>query len=264
LLKAMREAKVHTAWIHNNRPYEEAVLQFAEKCLAGPKSRNFLESFVPFQRKVAFWGMLNSLSQVVLKNASPGVPDIYQGGELWDLNMADPDNRRPVDFAKRENLLTEIEPLFSELLPPDSCAGQLKNLLEEWPDGRVKLFATAAMLRARRHHPELFLQGDYRPLAPDEKADEHIAAFCRRWNDQRLLVAVPRRIYSMTRPAEEVFPFGENVWGAARLIVPEEWADATLKDIFTGRAVTVSGGGPSIPLAELFRDFPAAVLTAEK
>ena len=108
--KAIKEAKTHTSWFNQNRPYEDAVSRFVESDAHGPRGAGFLSTFVPFVRRVAAAGMMNSLSQLVLKSASPGVPDFYQGTETWQLDMADPDNRRPVDFAARAAMLDELMP----------------------------------------------------------------------------------------------------------------------------------------------------------
>jgi (1->4)-alpha-D-glucan 1-alpha-D-glucosylmutase len=202
LTKALREAKTHSSWIHNNDPYETAVHQFAERTLVGPGSKRFLESFLPFQKRVAYHGMWNSLAQVVLKNTSPGVPDLYQGCELWDFNMADPDNRRPVDFPRRQSGLNEMGSLVNgtEKVKP----ARLKALMDQWTNGDLKLFVTAATLNLRRKFPDLFLHGNYTPLLAGDPWDEHLVAFTRQYQDHRILVAVPRRTVALglspTRP----------------------------------------------------------------
>jgi (1->4)-alpha-D-glucan 1-alpha-D-glucosylmutase len=162
LTKAMREAKTHSSWIHNNELYESAVHNFVDRVLAGPGAGPFLKSFSAFLNRVAAPGVWNSLSQVVLKNTSPGVPDLYQGNEGWDFHLADPDNRRPVDFKSRLNALEALASV--EALPPRERGPALANLAGQWGDGRIKLFVTAAMLRFRRKYSDLFLHGDYVPL----------------------------------------------------------------------------------------------------
>src|SRR5690606_6255815 len=132
-----------------------------EGTLAGSTAARFLASFVPFQRRLAWFGMLNSLAQLVLRLGSPGVPDLYQGSELWNFSLVDPDNRRPVDFALRRRLLRELDDARPE------------ELLEHWPDGRAKLFTVARALRFRREHPDLLLHGEYEALTGDAD-DPHL------------------------------------------------------------------------------------------
>lgn len=258
LAKAMREAKVHTSWINNNAPYEKAVLQFIEKILAGPRAPRFLSSFAPFARRVAFHGALNSLSQVALKAASPGVPDFYQGAELWDLNLADPDNRRPVDFARRAGLLEELEPLLLETTPPRARAAALQALLDNWPDGRIKFFVTQALLRARSGHPDLFARGDYTPLSLEGPWAGHFIAFARRYETERLAVVAPR--WSVSLAAGPGTGISWDKAGDTRLLLPAGWQDVRLRNAFTGEESAVSPEGGPILLEPILRNFPLALL----
>ena len=157
IAKAAREAKQFTSWLSPNESHERALRQFTSDILDPSAHRRFLPDFRRFQSRIAFHGALNSLSQVLLKIASPGNPDFYQGLELWDFSMTDPDNRRPVDFQRRAGLLESLQrPALQHL--------QLASLLHNWTDGRIKLFLTARALEFRRRHPKLFLEGDYLPL----------------------------------------------------------------------------------------------------
>src|SRR5438132_7021093 len=165
LEKAAREAKVHTSWIAPNRPYEEALLGFADAVLSHDA---FCREFVRFQKRIAFHGAINALSQVVLKATSPGVPDFYQGSELWDFSLVDPDNRRPVDYARRSALLRRVK------------SAKTSTLLREWQDGRVKLFTTWKLLELRARHVDLFRDGGYEPL----EAGPNVCAFVRRQGDE--------------------------------------------------------------------------------
>src|SRR5207248_9533821 len=163
----------------------------------------FLASFLPFQQRIAKLGMLNSLSQVLLKLISPGVPDTYQGTELWDLSLVDPDNRRPVDFAQRMQLVKDLEPLFDREEEREGKEGEeetqdstrinrVTEMLEHWEDGRIKLMLLACGLRLRRQYPKVFLQGEYLALhAAGEHAD-HIVAILRRHEEHLALPIVPR------------------------------------------------------------------------
>src|SRR5262249_2049861 len=221
MLKAVKEAKVHSSWLNPNNAYDQAVTDFVHKTLAGPRAARFLASFLPFQQRVAKLGMINSLSQTLLKLVSPGVPDVYQGTELWDLSLVDPDNRRPVDFAHRIQLLKDLEPLgndeggmmndelkeyreerLSLIIPPPAFDASLASrhstrihrmteILEHWWDGRIKLLLLACGLRLRRKFLRLFSEGEYLALrAAGEKAD-HVVAILRRHEDHLILAVAP-------------------------------------------------------------------------
>jgi (1->4)-alpha-D-glucan 1-alpha-D-glucosylmutase len=186
-LKAVKEAKLNSSWINANQAYEEGVLKFVDACLAGAGAARFLPSFLGFLDRAAPIGMVNGLAQAALKIGSPGVPDFYQGTELWDHSLVDPDNRRPVDFAVRARMLAELEPIFTA--PAGERRRALAELLENWTDGRAKLFLTACGLRRRREDPELFLEGAYVPLASEGKHAEKVVAFARTRGDRAFLVA---------------------------------------------------------------------------
>ncbi len=177
MLKSAREAKVHTSWLTTNLPYENALLRFVERTLAGPGAHRFLAAFRPFQRRLAILGVTNSLAQVTLKLGSPGVPDFYQGTEVWDLSLVDPDNRRPVDFPAREELLAGIDRVLEA--GREAREPELRAMLRDWPDGRIKLLLTAAGLRLRREKPEALLEGDYLPLATEITVPAGAVAFAR-------------------------------------------------------------------------------------
>src|SRR5262249_31371274 len=165
MIKSVKEAKLHSSWINAGESYEAAVRAYVERMLAGPEALKFLPAFAPFQARVARVGLVNSLSQVVLKIASPGVPDFYQGTELWDFNLVDPDNRRPVDFGVRGRMLDRVDWILT--LEDSRRAADVEALLADWRDGAIKLLLTAAGLRLRRAMPEVFLDGAYLPLDTD-------------------------------------------------------------------------------------------------
>src|SRR5262249_2343981 len=175
MLKAIKEAKTHTSWFNQGGAYEDAVARFVETVLRGSAARRFLKSFVPFVRRLSLGGMVNSLAQLVLKVASPGVPDFYQGTEFWQLDLADPDNRRPIDFRARESALgvlsrgiEGVEGQIDAGAAERGCDPEMEafvgDLLRNWPDARIKMLVTACALRLRRRDPMLFIEGGYEPL----------------------------------------------------------------------------------------------------
>jgi (1->4)-alpha-D-glucan 1-alpha-D-glucosylmutase len=259
MIKASREAKVHTRWIAAHPGYEAALVAFIEAILEESPENRFLKDFQKFQRQVAYWGALNSLSQSVLKVASPGVPDFYQGTELWDFSLVDPDNRRPVDFQKRLGLLGELRRAESK-----DPATLMQTLLSRWQDGGVKLFTTWRGLNFRRSNLGLFLEGDYLPVQGVGARQEHLVAFARR-RGQEWALAVAPRFFSKLGPAGTP-PLGQPAWGEDLLLLPPE-APAAWENIFTGEVLAAcrAGQGQALPLREVFRRFPVALLAgAEK
>ncbi len=246
MLKAVKEAKVHTSWITPNEAYDTAVAKFVEEALTGERSREFLGRFLPLQKRIARAGMINSLARLVLKLASPGVPDFYQGTELWDLSLVDPDNRRPVDYAARQELLANESADVSELL-------------KHWEDGRIKLFITARGLKLRRQFRELFLDGEYIPLATGGAYADNVVAFARRRGEQHLLAAVPRLCMSLPEHRRSV-PVGA-VWGDTHIVLPAEINVALLRNTFTGEETASGHEGEtrSLRVAELFRTLPVCI-----
>jgi len=244
-VKAVREAKRHTAWIKPDEAYEEACVGFVKALLEDREG--FLKDFLPFQRTVAFYGVINSLSQVLLKAASPGVPDFYQGTELWDFSFVDPDNRRPVDYGARLKVLAGIR----ERVLKDT-AGLAQELLARKEDGAVKLFTVYQLLQARRRHPGLFEKGDYAPLAAAGEKADHAFAFLRRHEDQALVAVLPR--FPVALVEEGTLPLGAGVWKETRLegVPAGAWQDA-----LTGRVLESAG---TLPLAEVLASFPVALL----
>jgi (1->4)-alpha-D-glucan 1-alpha-D-glucosylmutase len=257
MVKAIREAKVHTRWIRPNPAHEAAVKEFAASLLKdlSPDTNPFLADFLPFQRKIAQYGALNSLAQLLLKIAAPGVPDIYQGTELWDFSLVDPDNRRPVDFRQRTRLLQEL--MTMELQGPGTLA---RDLLSSWEDGRIKLFVTYKALSFRRERREPFLDGAYIPLPATGGMKEHALAFARKRGDAWAIAAVPRLATRLAPPGE--FPLGVPAWGARTAIRLPEEAPGRWRNIFTGEILHASGGdgAKQLQLHAVFHDFPVALL----
>jgi (1->4)-alpha-D-glucan 1-alpha-D-glucosylmutase len=224
---------------------------------AGPVTP-FLKIFLPFQRRVAFYGIFNSLSQLLVKLTVPGVPDIYQGTELWDLSLVDPDNRSPVDYGERQAALRQIDEGWKA--DPERL---LAELLAHRRDGRIKMFLLHRGLLARRENPELFLHGDYLPLGVRGAQAERIIAFARRHGERWALTAVPRFLIALVAEGED--PLGERVWTDTEIELPDG-APTRWRDALTGEKLTLRGGRPpysaagALPAAAAFRLLPAALL----
>ena len=257
--KAAREAKVHTSWIHEDQEYDHAVGQFVSRTLTGPTTPRFLAAFVPLQRRVAQAGMVNSLAQLVLKLASPGVPDFYQGTELWDLSLVDPDNRRPVDFSTRQGLLDRLRPIIDQLDARRAGAHDVTDLLERWSDGAIKLFVTTCGLRFRREHAGLLLSGAYQSLEAEGPAADHLVAFARHDESGTLLALVPRLVSSLVSEHRPL-PLGSETWASTRILLPEGMGAASYRHLLTGETVDVIGS--HLLAAAVFHTSPVALLWA--
>jgi len=256
MLKTMREAKVFTSWLNPSDPHEKAIGRFVDMVLS-PANAAFRIDFLDLARRVARFGIYNSLAQLAIKIGAPGVPDFYQGTELWDFSLVDPDNRRPVDFEKRRALLDELAAAHA-----DGRAGTLAgDLLRQPEDDRLKLFATTTMLRARRASHDLFASGSYEPLAADGAHRDHVFSFARVLGPRQALVIVPRLVATLMRDAEP--PVGDAVWGNTRIQVPAG-APRCYQQAFTGRCVPVieHDGRTWIRAADVFEAFPIGFLEA--
>jgi (1->4)-alpha-D-glucan 1-alpha-D-glucosylmutase len=218
MLKAAREAKVHTSWLTTNQQYEDALTSFVERALTGSGAARFFPALRPLQARIAAIGMLNSLSQVTVKLGSPGIPDFYQGTDLWDFSLVDPDNRRPVDFDRRRALLDDVDGILAT--PAAERKARLAECLAGWRDGRIKLLATAAGLRLRREKPELFLAGDYLPLDTDVTVEGSAIAFARLHGEDGAVFVAPR-LCSRLFGAELRPPLGDT-WRTSRVLIPQQ------------------------------------------
>jgi (1->4)-alpha-D-glucan 1-alpha-D-glucosylmutase len=257
--KATHEAKVHTSWVNPNPAYDDGVRRFVAGVLDPAASTAFLADFQAFQRRISHYGMLNSLGQTLLKIASPGAPDTYQGTELWDLNLVDPDNRRPVDYGLRRRLLDELKARAAEAGP--RMAEFARGLAVEKEDGRVKLYVTWRALHARRDNPDLFTGGDYLPADPAGGRRDHVCAFVRRGNGGVAVAAVPRLMTRLVPQAGDL-PLGAAVWEDTRLLLPGIEPGRRLRNVFTGEEVMSREheGQAAVPAAEVFASFPVALL----
>jgi (1->4)-alpha-D-glucan 1-alpha-D-glucosylmutase len=259
MLKAVKEAEVHTSWVNPNEEYEAATRDFVTQVLSDDADDPFRQDFAGLHRRVAFYGQVNSLSQTLLKLTSPGVPDLYQGTELWDFSLVDPDNRRPVDYDARRRLLAELK---SRAEPPGAdLAALARELVSHSHDGRIKLYLTWRALTFRRAHPELFETGLYRPARTIGRRRRHVCAFVRSRNDQAIIVAVPRLVVRLTN-GSEVWPHGRGVWRDSWLVSSREPIGRRYRNLFTGAELAVQEGEgiAGLPLAEVFREFPVALL----
>ena len=262
MLKATREAKVDTNWISPNVPYEEALLKFIDAILASSSANTFLKDFDILQKKVAYWGMFNSLSQTLLKITSPGVPDFYQGTETWDFSLVDPDNRRPIDFVIRKQMLARLK---KELTRPNAdSVGLARKLLRTWPDGLIKLYVTFISLSYRKMHHRLFEEGAYVPLTVDGQLVEHVCAFARHWEGDTVLVIIPRFLTYLVRNVNQL-PLGQKVWKGSGVVLPEETLENNFVNIFTGETILAAKQHEKriLSLGEVFASFPVALLAGE-
>jgi (1->4)-alpha-D-glucan 1-alpha-D-glucosylmutase len=256
MTKALHEAKVHSSWINPDTVYDAAVREFVAHILDERQSREFLDDFRAFQARISHYGLFNSLSQTVLRLAAPGVPDTYQGTELWDFNLVDPDNRRPVDYEQRQRLLSDLKARLSEAGPDRRAL--CRELVESRADGRIKLFVTRELLRQRRVS-NLLSAGDYLPLEPTGQGREHLFAFLRRQGESWALVAVPRLLTRLI-PTLGSLPSGSEVWGDTVLPLPEAARGLHWRNVFSGEEL----GPGSVALAELLACFPVAVCLGQK
>ncbi|HEX9627877.1 MAG TPA: malto-oligosyltrehalose synthase [Acidiferrobacterales bacterium] len=260
MIKAVREAKVHTSWINPNADYERALTGFVQALLDEPERNPFLADFRPLAREAARCGYYNSLSQTLLKLTAPGVPDIYQGNELWDFSLVDPDNRRPVDYARREALLAELEGWDRE---PDQLAGRAHGLLDSLDDGRAKLHLTRRLLNFRRDHWKRLRDADYQPLAVGGERADHVCAFART-RDDLVLVVVASRWHHRLTGGDCAAPLGA-LWGDTAVTLPAPMGRGPYRNLLTGERIDAvpREDGAILELATLFAHFPAVALLHE-
>ncbi|GFO67660.1 maltooligosyl trehalose synthase [Geomonas limicola] len=254
IIKASREAKTNTSWISPNQPYEEALLRFVDAILARGGPNEFLDDFIPFQKRIARFGLFNSLSQVLLKMASPGCPDFYQGTELWDLTLVDPDNRRPVDYQVRLKALAGLKARERDLGPREL----VRQLVESRENGWIKLYTIYRVLNFRKGNRDTFEYGDYLPLEAQGARSGNVCAFLRRSASKTLLAAVPRMLASLA-PEPGQLPLGE-VWLDSLLLL--DGAAGRYRNVITDEELeTVEHAGrTALPLARLFATAPVALL----
>ncbi len=249
LIKAIREAKVNSGWLRPNSAYEEAFMKFVDNLLKGSEDNEFLASFRPFQKTIQHYGVFNSLSQTLLKITSPGLPDIYQGTELWDFSLVDPDNRRPVDFDKRRAFLQEIKTKIET-----DILGFVAELLAAPEDGKIKMFLIYQALKARGEYLELFQRGDYQKLSVLGSLKERIVAFSRTCGSTTAIVIAPRLITDLVKEGE--YPLGEQVWQETRISVGSG-SSYLWKNVITNQEIESED---TVWMRDILRDFPVALL----
>ncbi|MGD9896338.1 MAG: malto-oligosyltrehalose synthase [Candidatus Methylacidiphilaceae bacterium] len=249
-IKASREARSFSGWQNPNRAYEERCCAFLDRILDWDEGKEFLAEFLPFQQKIARYGAYHSLSQLLLKVAAPGVPDFYQGTELWDLSFVDPDNRRLVDFEVRRKMLDEIR-------REGGRQEYRRELLEHPEDGRIKLFLAHKSLQARRLFPELFRSGSYEPVDFSGAKREHAFGFLRSWGTQHLITIIPRFITELSSPMDA--PIGSAAWSDTSAVLPESFA-GSWRCALTGNQRRWEG---RVPLEEAMAELPVALWIAE-
>lgn len=252
MIKAVREGKETSSWIRPNGQYEDALLRFIDNVLDNSPESSFLKDFLPFQKKVSWYGIFNSLMQTTLKMTAPGIPDFYQGTELWDFSLVDPDNRRPVDFEKRMKLLDEID-------ANEENPAFLDQILTTPYDGRIKMFLIRRLCRLREQFYAEFSEGDYFPLQVTGIRRHSVVTFVRVYKGNVLLVAVPRLVSGFV--PEETYPMGEDVWGDTRVVLPRKFGTMKWRNLVCPGEPLVAGSG--IRSAALFDRFPVAVWAAE-
>jgi (1->4)-alpha-D-glucan 1-alpha-D-glucosylmutase len=252
MIKAVREAKVHTAWIKPDSAYEEGLSAFVAAVVDEQHNREFFEIFRPFVRKIAFYGMLNSLSQLMLKLTLPGVADIYQGCELWDLSLVDPDNRRAVDYTLRAAMLEQIRHQIQ--LDSGEC---IRGCYRDMDSGRIKLFLLHRLLQSRMALPELFAQADYTPLKVQGRCHNNLCAFARTTGRQYMVVLVPR--FYTTLSAHQVLPLDGSCWGDTLVQIPYKLQGMMVEQI-SGRPLQL---GATLEVAEALMHFPVALLISQ-
>jgi len=257
MLKAMREAKVHTSWISPNTLREDAVMYFIDSILTDSRQNNFIHDFAAFQKTTAACGIFNSLSQTLLKITSPGIPDFYQGNELWNFSLVDPDNRRPVDYHLRKGLL-------DGLLQMETADGPLetaREVVRSRNDGRIKMHLTCKALNFRLENRALLETGRYLPLTVEGDRQEHVCAFERSVNGSSVMVVVPR-FCSRLMPDSDSLPLGAGVWQDTRIIQTFDTAASRYRNIFTGEILQLNeqDGRLSLALRDILAVYPVALL----
>jgi len=272
MLKAVREAKINTSWISPKRSYEDALALFLDRLLDVCRENPFLDDFRSFQKRVSYYGLFNSLSQVLLKMTAPGVPDFYQGTELWDFSLVDPDNRWPVDYERRIRALAELK-RRQATTPRTELALELTRRKD---DGMAKLYVIATALNHRRSHRPLFAEGDYVPLEVDGALADHVCAFARRHAEEGIVVVAPRFFTDLAAyPADSAdsassassansngLPLGEACWQDNVIRLPFAQPGDRFHNLFTGETLTAVGreGTVLLRLAEVLAHFPVALL----
>jgi (1->4)-alpha-D-glucan 1-alpha-D-glucosylmutase len=276
MLKAVREAKARSSWANPNEAYEEALRQFIRAILEPRDGNLFLTDFIGFQKRVVRFGLYNGLTQTLCKLTAPGVPDLYQGDDLWDFSLVDPDNRRPVDYEIRLGMLSALQREFGDTrdggdtrdaggasdATRDAGAARVRALVDNLSDGRGKLYLIWKTLQFRQAHPELFLDAQYLPLRVTGEHASKVCAFARRAGEEFAIVIAPR-LYRRLLGEGEAPPVGLEVWRNTAIELPRSLDSGrrlcnVLDDSWPG---TVAGSGGTLLVGNLLTDFPLALLS---
>jgi (1->4)-alpha-D-glucan 1-alpha-D-glucosylmutase len=246
MIKASREGKRRTSWANPNAAYEDALLQFVRVSLDRREGNPFPDEVAATARKLAGFGFLNSLTQTLLKLTTPGVPDIYQGNELWDFSLVDPDNRRPVDYERRHQMLREL------------ASGEIPGMLDGVEEGRAKLYLIWKTLQFRRAHEALFRDGSYLPLHTSGEHAAHLCAFARKHGDEIVIIVVPR-LTARLMGEREGWPLGE-VWGDTLIELPER--GVPLADLYSQLTrERLTNDTRALKASTLLARFPVSLVT---
>jgi (1->4)-alpha-D-glucan 1-alpha-D-glucosylmutase len=246
-------SKENTSWINQNTAYENAVAAFVAALLNPADENQFLADFLPFQQRIARVAMWSSLSQTLLKLVCPGVPDVYQGNELWDLSLVDPDNRRPIDYDRRRRVLEKVRKLGSA---PDPLS--IRCMIEQPQSGAVKTYVISKALCVRKQCPDLFQKGEYLSLEIKGAKANHLVAFVRRLDGRSLLVVAPRLIATLLGDST-VPPIGPNLWQDTNIHLPNWASSQSYRNIFTDEVFHISQSGDAIAVSELLGKFPVGL-----
>jgi (1->4)-alpha-D-glucan 1-alpha-D-glucosylmutase len=248
LLKAAREAKARTSWSDASAQYEDALLQFIRTLLEPRETNLFLGDLKSVQARIARFGLYNSLSQTLLKLTAPGVPDIYQGNELWDFSLVDPDNRRPVDYARRRELLADLQHASIDTIGMD----------------RAKLYLTWKVLGYRRSHDALFRDGSYVPVRATGMHAAHLCVFARRLKSKFAITLAPR-LFSRLLGERDAAPLGAEIWGDCAIELPRACSSAMLWNVLDGAPLQPQerDGRRFVAVARALENFPVALLSSE-
>jgi len=251
VVKAVREAKVHTAWLQPDKDYENGFLVFIDRIMK-QINNDFFDDFISFQKKISYYGVFNSLSQTLLKMTSPGLPDFYQGTELWDLYFVDPDNRRPVDFDKRRKLINEIKKY--------EISGNIKNylgdIISSVHDGRIKFYLTHKSLEFRRINKDLYDKGDYTVLKSMGQYNTSLIAFSRSMGNNTAVTVVPRFISGIVDVGE--MPL-DGIWENTSVDIPES-ISGSYRNVLTDERIKLGGSSLAV---DMLKNFPVALLVKE-
>ena len=252
MYKALREAKRHSCWTAPDTEYEATVARFVHRLLEAPEGAPLRDALAPFAARIGFGGMLNGLAQVVLKCTLPGIPDVYQGCEYWDLSLVDPDNRRDVDFDRRRESLAAVRQAVQE--DPVQCWW---DVCATWTDSRIKQLLLHLCLQTRNRYPDPFVQGEFVSLSVEGEFQDHVLAFLRHYGHTWVLAALPRLPRGVA--GAQAWPVGER-WGETSIVLPRVTCGEWHCQLTGARHTT----GQRLPVQQVFQELPLALWVTER